>query len=58
MTAKPDKPTKHAVGDAVLVKEGGTVVRPDGTEHVVSGGTYVLDIVGTYVVEGSEVTAR
>jgi hypothetical protein len=46
---------KRSVGQSVEVKEGGTVVRPDGTEQTVTGGTYVLDTVGTFTVEGSQI---
>lgn len=52
------KKSAAKVGDAVEVKEGATVVRPDGSEHAVTGGTYVIDAPGTFVVDGEEVQAK
>lgn len=46
------------VGEVVDVPEGGSVTRPDGSTSVVSGGSYVLDVPGTFVVDGAEVTAK
>ena len=46
------------VGETVKVKEGGTVVRPDLSEHTVTGGLYVYDATGTFVVDGTEVTVK
>lgn len=46
------------IGTAVEVKEGGTVRRPDGTSTVVTGGTYILDTVGTYEIEGTEIEVK
>lgn len=46
------------VGDLVDVKEGATVVRPDGTELTVTGGSYVIDVPGTHAVDGTELKAK
>lgn len=46
------------LGSIVDVPEGKTVVRPDGTEVTVSGGGYVLDVPGVYLIDGQEVTAK
>lgn len=48
----------RTVGEVVKVSEGSVVTRPDGTEHTVSGGAYVLDAEGTFVVDGSEVEVK
>ena len=49
---------KASVGDLVDVKEGAEVTRPDGSVSKVTGGSYVLDEPGTFVVDGEEVTAK
>lgn len=51
-------PKARSVGEIVKVSEGGPVTRPDGSEQTVSGGTYVLDVPGVFVVDGTEVTVR
>ncbi len=58
MTKSKPTPEKHAVGDVVEVPEGATVVRPDGTENTVTGGSDVIDEPGDYMVDGSPVTAK
>ncbi len=50
MTAKKGK-----LGDVVEISEGGEVVRPDGSVSVVRYGRYVLDVPGTFIVDGTEV---
>lgn len=52
------KARKGTVGTAVDVPEGSTVVWPDLTERVVTGGSVVLDQPGTFVIDGIEVEAR
>lgn len=51
---KADKQTE-TLGTAVKAKQ---VMRPDGSEHTVSGGLYVLDVPGTHVVDGKEVEVK
>lgn len=47
----------HKVGDVLKGVE--TVTRPDGaTQVTVTGGLYVLDVPGVYLVNGSEVTVK
>jgi hypothetical protein len=46
---------KHKVGDSIKVAEGTKVVRPDGSEHTIVGGLYVLDVAGTHDVGGEAV---
>lgn len=48
----------HKVGDLVTVKEGGQVTRPDGVTVSVTGGHYLLNQAGTYVVDGTEVDVK
>jgi hypothetical protein len=48
----------HSLGDSVDVKEGGAVVRPDGVEVTVTGGSYILTQTGTYDVAGSEIVVK
>ena len=52
------KSKSHKVGETVEVKEGGTVTRPNGEQATVSGGLYVLDVPGTFEIDGEEVTAK
>ena len=56
MTESKTKTSK--VGTIVDVPEGGTVTRPDGSQSTVSGGSYVLDVPGTFVIDGTEVTSK
>lgn len=42
--------TKPKLGDTVKAKH---VIRPDGSEHDVSDGLYVLDVPGTHVIDGT-----
>jgi hypothetical protein len=53
----PEK-AKHKIGDSVEVKEGTTVLRPDGEEVTVSGGLYVLTQPGTYRVGDEEMETK
>lgn len=46
---------KPALGDTVKAKH---VVRPDGAELDVTDGLYVLDVAGTHVIDGDEVTVK
>ena len=48
----------HKVGETVEVKEGGFVVRPNGEQATVTGGSYVLDVPGSYVVDGEEMEVK
>lgn len=50
------KQRTYRVGDVIKVKPAGIVIRPDGSTHVVIRGAYYLDQVGTFLVEGTEVT--
>ncbi len=43
------------VGEAV---EATDVTRPDGSTRTVIGDTYVLDVPGTYVIDGERVEVR
>lgn len=52
------KPKTHRVGQMVDVKDGAVVTRPDGSQHTVSGTVYVLDVAGSYGLDGTEVTAK
>ncbi|GAB3663494.1 hypothetical protein GCM10027596_26730 [Nocardioides korecus] len=54
MTAAKPK----VVGTIVDVPEGGKVTRPDGTVSTVTGGSYVLDEPGTFVVDDQEVVVE
>lgn len=52
------KPKPKALGTSVEVPEGAQVVRPGGTEadaRTITGGVYVLDAIGTHVVDGREI---
>lgn len=51
-----EKKTAPKVGDLIDVKK--TVVRPDGEELTVTGGSYVLTQSGTYVLDGEEVEVK
>lgn len=55
-TQRPKAPTSRPVG--TVVKARGTVTRPDGSTSTVTGGSYVLDVPGVFVIDGDEVTAR
>ena len=57
-TSKATKPRARKVGQRAEVPEGATVTRPDGSSHTVAGGSYVLDVPGVFVIDGSEVTVR
>lgn len=46
------------VGETVEVPEGAVVRRPDGSERPVTGGLYVLDVEGDYLLGGREVSAK
>jgi len=46
------------VGETVEVAEGAVVRRPDGSERPVTGGLYVLDVPGDYVLGDREITAK
>lgn len=48
-------PKPSQVGDLIDVADGTVIRRPNGTEHTVSGQTYVLDIPGTFTVGDREV---
>jgi hypothetical protein len=57
---QPDEPTEArtvSVGDELDVTPGSTVEYPTGAQMVVAGATFVIDRPGTYVVDGTEVTA-
>lgn len=56
MTANEKK--SYKVGEAITVKPGGVVSRPDGSSHIVVRGTFYLDQPGTFIVDGTEVTAK
>ena len=47
--------SKRKLGSEIEVAEGGTVRRPSGEEVTVTGGSYILDAPGTFVVDGSEI---
>jgi hypothetical protein len=52
------KPKPKALGSTIDVPEGAQVVRPGGTEadaRTITGGVYVLDAIGTHVIDGREV---
>lgn len=48
----------YKVGETIEVKEGAELTRPNGERHTISGGAYVLDEAGSYVVDGEEVTVK
>jgi hypothetical protein len=50
------KAKAYKVGDVLEGVE--TVARPGGTETRVTGGLYVLDVPGVYLVNGQEVEAK
>lgn len=53
------KPKTRKVGEIVPVEDGKTVLMPDGyTEVTVHGTEFVLDRPGTFVIDGTEVTAK
>jgi len=56
-TASPKK--SRTIGATLEVPAGVIVRRPDGTQHTVTDGAYVLDVAGTFEVDGKpvEVTA-
>jgi hypothetical protein len=56
--AETSKPKAMKVGSPVDVKDRAKVLRPDGVEVTVTGGTYVLSQSGDYVVDGSVITAK
>lgn len=55
--AETEKKT-YKVGDAIAVKPAGIVIRPDGSSHIVIRGTFYLDQVGKFLVDGTEVTVK
>jgi len=50
------KPKAYKVGDVLEGVE--TVQRPGGVETAVTGGLYVLDVAGTFLVNGQEVEVK
>lgn len=48
----------YKVGEVVDVKNKAVVVRPNGEELTVTGGSYVLDEAGVHVVDGEELTVK
>lgn len=50
------KAKANTVGALIEVAEGATVIRPDGVASIVTGGLYVLDVPGTFVVDGIKVS--
>jgi len=46
------------VGETVEVPEGTVVRRPDGSERPVTGGLYVLDVTGDFVLGDRQVTVK
>ena len=57
-TQRPKAPASQPVGTIVKVKARSEVTRPDGTTSTVTGGSYVLDVPGVFVIDGDEVKAR
>lgn len=55
--AETEKKT-YKVGDTITVKPAGIVIRPDGSSHIVIRGTFYLDQVGKFLVDGTEVTVK
>ena len=53
-----EKPKTHKVGESLEVKDGIRVQRPDGSEHTVRGSSYVLDVPGTFVVDGTAIQVK
>lgn len=50
------KPKPKTVGTAIEVPPGAVVIRPGATEadaRTVTGGVYVLDVIGEHVVDGT-----
>lgn len=45
------------VGELFEVEPGSTLTRPDGSAVVVGRGGHVLDVPGTYTIDGREITA-
>lgn len=62
MSTDTDRPTEkktaHKVGEAIAVRPAGIVTRPDGSSHIVVRGVFYLDQPGTFIVDGTEVTAQ
>ena len=49
------KPKPKPVGAEITVPEGAQVTRPGSLETItVTGGTYVLDLPGVHVIDGTE----
>lgn len=48
----------YRVGDSIDVRPAGVVTRPDGSSHIVIRGVFYLDQVGTFLVDGAEVTVK
>lgn len=52
------KAKPKALGTSIEVPEGAQVIRPGSTEaavRTITGGVYVLDALGTHVVDGREI---
>lgn len=49
----PEKVTKPVGSVVTGIKNGATVVRPDGERNTVRGRSYVLDVPGTFDVDGT-----
>lgn len=56
--AETEKQKTYKVGDAIVVKPAGVVIRPDGSSHIVVRGVFYLDQPGKFLVEGTEVTVK
>lgn len=52
------KPKSAALGSVVEIKAGGEFVRPDGSRHVIVGGSVVLDEPGSFTVDGAEYVVK
>lgn len=57
-TVATTKDKTYKVGDAIVVKPAGVVIRPDGSSHIVIRGLFYLDQPGKFLVEGTEVTVQ
>lgn len=53
-----EKKNTEKVGSTVEVGKNAEVTRPNGERVYVTGGLYVLDVPGEYLIDGENVTVK
>lgn len=57
-SSSSSKPKTAHVGHTIEVPDGAEVERPNGDRSVVTGGYYVVNIAGTYKIDGQELEVK